>query len=100
MKGHDFFPKIVSCHEGTTNYDGEEKDSCLLSTINETIKLLYKLVDEDFRKSRRLHDVQEFLTTKNLLDKVFMPSGAHHDSLLMFSEVFDRLSDGEIFSVM
>ena len=98
LKARDLFMIAASFHEETTSYDKDK--SKLLSCLKEVAELLYKLVDEEFRRAKKLDDILAFLTTSSILDKLFMPSGAHHDILSSMAEVFDKWSDGEIFSVM
>ena len=98
LKARELFMMAVNFDEEATSYD-EDKDK-LLSCVRGTVELLYKLVDEDFRQARKLDPVLSFLTTVSILDKLFKPSGEHHDILSSMAEIFDRLSDGEIFAVM
>ena len=98
LKARDLFLMIASFHEGTTSY-GEEKGK-LLSCLKDIIGLLYKLADEEFRQAKKLDGILALLTTSSILDKLLLPSGAHHDILSSMAEVFDKWSDGEIFSVM
>lgn len=97
-KARNLGSKTTSFHEETTNYNAQDIED-FVSTIRELTELLYKL-DEESRKARRLDDLVAFLTTNSLLDRIFMPDGIHRDLLSSFSEVFDRVSGGEIFSVI
>ena len=98
LKARELFMTAASCFEESSSYD-EDKDK-LLSCLRDTTELLYKLVDDEFRQARKLDPVLSFLTTISILDKLFKPDGEHHDLLSSMTEIFDRLSDGEIFAVM
>ena len=97
LKARELFTTVASLYEEITSYD-EDKDK-LLSCLKDTVELLYKLVDEEFRQARKLDPVLAFLTTSSMLDKLFKPNGEHHDILSSMAEIFDRLSEGEVFAV-
>ena len=98
LKALDLFMMAASFHEETTTYD-KEKDK-LLSCLKDTVGLLYKLVDEEFRQAKKLDGILAFLTTSSISDKLLLLSGAHHDIFSSMAEVFDKWSDGEIFYVL